>query len=135
MQVAKFDWLGITKCRTKQEIIYVIANHEKAYHLWIKICITQPGMNIALWERITHHFEIETIYIMTDNSYKLVVNNMNIKIQSLLYVMQALPSSNKVLSCINLTMSPKYFSFTLQISSKYLQLYAILPMHNKLWLL
>ena len=81
MQLAKFDQLGIIKMHKKQEIIDVIAKHEKAYYLGIKSCITQLGMNIALRERITNYVEIEIIYIMIDASYKCVVNNTNIKIQ------------------------------------------------------
>ena len=80
-------------------------------------------MNIALWKGTVDNVKIEIINLMIDTSYKFAINNTDIKIQE--GVLFALPSSSNVLSYIyvSFAMSPKYFKFSVKISSKYLQLY------------
>ena len=85
-------------------------------------------MNIALWKGVVDYFKIEIVRFMIDTSHKFAVNNTDIKIQEgVLLELHALPSSSNVRSYISLyiyiAMSPKYLKFTVQISSKYLQLY------------
>ena len=80
MHIATFDQLRIATFCPKQEIIDVIIKSKEMKELWIKCCITQRGMNIALWKGIVDYFKIE-INFMIDTSYKFAINNTDIKTQ------------------------------------------------------
>ena len=69
MHITTFDQLGIAKYRPKQEIIDVITKSNETNELWIKGCITQHGMNIALWTGVVEYFKIEIIHFMIDTKY------------------------------------------------------------------
>ena len=62
MYITTFDQLGIAKFCPKQEIIAVITKSKETNELWIKGCITQNGMNIALWKEVVDYFQIEIIH-------------------------------------------------------------------------
>ena len=81
VHITTFDQFGIAKFYPKQEIIDVITKSKETNELWIKSCITQHGMNIALWKGIIDYFKIEIINFMIDTSQKFAVNNTDIKIQ------------------------------------------------------
>ena len=81
MFIATFYQFGIAKFCPKQEIVDVITQSKEAYELWIINRISKHRVNIALWKRITNHFEIEIIHYMVDTRYKFMINNTDIKIQ------------------------------------------------------
>ena len=124
MHVTTLGQLGIAKFCPKLEIVDVTTKSKEAIRFWITCSITWYRIDIALWKRIVHHFEIEIISFMKDTSYEFIINNTtDKKIQkvSCLWLL-VLAFSNNVLSFISFEMSPKYIEFTVQISSKYLQL-------------
>ena len=82
MYITTFDQLAIAKFCPKQEIIDVITKSKETIELWIKGCITQHGMNIALWKYIiVDYFKIEINHFMIDTGHKFSVNSTDIKIQ------------------------------------------------------
>ena len=109
----------------KQQIIDVITKSKETNELWIKGCITQHGMNIALWKKVVDYFTIEIINFMIDIGHKFAVTNTVIKIQEGVLFVTACTTFEQQCAFIYIffAMSPKYLKFTIQISSKYLQLY------------
>ena len=53
MHITTFHQLGIAKWSPKQELIDVITKSKETNELCIKSCITQHGMNIALWKKFS----------------------------------------------------------------------------------
>ena len=81
MNAITCEQFGIAKFCPKQEIIHVIKKSKEANELWTKCCVTQHGMNIALWKGIVDHFKIEINNFSIDTSLKFAFNNTDIKIQ------------------------------------------------------
>ena len=79
MLIAMFYQFGKAKFCPKQEIVDVITQSKDAYELQMISRISKHRVNIALWKRITNHFEIEIVHFMIDTSYKFI--NTDIKIQ------------------------------------------------------
>ena len=82
MHITTFDQFLIAKFRPKQEIVDVITKSEETNELWNECCITQHGMDIALWKGIADNFKIEMIKFMIDTSYRFTINNTDIKIKA-----------------------------------------------------
>ena len=75
MYVTTFDQLAIANFCPKQEIIDVFTKSKETNELWIKGCITQHGMDIALRKGVVDYFKIEISHFMIDTSHKFAVNN------------------------------------------------------------
>ena len=74
---------------------------------------------------VVDYFKIEIIHFMIDTNHKFVVNNTDIKILEGVLFVTACTTFEQLCAVIYIyiAMSPKYLKFTVQILSKYLQLY------------
>ena len=81
-------------------------------------------MIIALLKGVVDYFKIEITHFMIDSFRKFAVGNTDIKTQgAVLFVTECTTSEQQCVVIYIFPMSPKYFLFTIQISSKYSQLY------------
>ena len=81
-------------------------------------------MIIALWKGVVDYFKIEITHFMIDSFRKFAVSNTDIKTQeAAIFVTECTTSEQQYVVVYIFPMSPKYFKFAVQISSKYSQLY------------